>query len=149
MENTRRSMQRKLLPIAGILNVTIGLLYFPGTPWYVLGTLQETEILVWASGAILFSIPLLVPPSSHAGQQRKWGLLPLCILAFLHLGAFFAYWMFLPETVRGSIGESPFHQAILSWIWLIIHGGMLLFLIVLTIMLFFGKTAPRAPLKNR
>lgn len=136
-------MYQRFLFGAGILNVLIGLLYLPGTPWYVLDTLEETEILVWAGAVILLS-SLLIFSALTISSKRKWKIATLLsMLAFLHLGALFAYWIFLPEAMDGTIGESPFNQATLSWTWLFLHGIMMFVLIVLILFLFFDRATSR------
>lgn len=126
-------MYKKYIIIVTFINLLIGLLYLPNTPWYVLNNLYEFEIFTWAVIVILLSILLGIAVYKLSGRKQGMILILLItiILTVMHLGAGVAYQEFIPE---GMIGESPMSQATPSIVMALAHCLMfLLFISVLII----------------
>ena len=84
------------LRISGGVGFVLGLLYFPGTPLYILGTLTEREIGVWAGLIMILSTKALHPKHCSVKPSVQAILIsPLCILSG-HLPTFWP-WSLLPS----------------------------------------------------
>lgn len=110
------------LRISGGVGFVLGLLYFPGTPLYILGTLTEREIGVWAGLIMILSILVFISAFFPIQNLKPVNILILTATIVLNMAALAVYKSFAPEALLGqTIGSGNFDIAFVHLEWTLAH----------------------------
>lgn len=101
-----------------MVNLIIGFAYLPFMPFYILGSLSEAVISVWAVVMIVISVLTLIGAFISTKYKLISIKLLLSYLLLLNVAVLFLYWQF---GVGNKISENLLSEAYVMHVGFIVH----------------------------